>query len=77
MTHLILYTRHDCHLCDEAEELIAAVAPQAEIEKVDIEPELALVHRYGLRIPVIRRADSGAELDWPTDAEGLRQFLAA
>jgi hypothetical protein len=30
---------------------------------------------YGLRIPVLRRTDTGAELDWPFDAGQVVQFL--
>ena len=33
------------------------------------------VEQYGLRIPVLRRNDTGAELNWPFDAEQVVTFL--
>ena len=38
--------------------------------------DLGLQARYGERIPVLRREDSGAELDWPFDAVAIRAFIA-
>ena len=34
------------------------------------------VERYGLRIPVLRRCDTGNELNWPFDAEQVVAFLS-
>jgi hypothetical protein len=34
-----------------------------------------LFERYGLTIPVLRRCDNGAELNWPFDAEQVVAFL--
>ena len=36
----------------------------------------ALEARYGLRVPVLCDDDSGAELDWPFDAERVRAFCS-
>lgn len=52
---LILYSRPECHLCDE---LLAAAAPIAarhgrSIEKVNIDTDPTLRTRYGLDIPVL------------------------
>ncbi|MGB5062546.1 MAG: glutaredoxin family protein, partial [Candidatus Competibacter sp.] len=33
------------------------------------------LERYGVRIPVLRRLDTGNELDWPFDAAGVRCLL--
>ena len=35
----------------------------------------ALEAAYGARVPVLRREDTGAELDWPFDADAVRRFL--
>jgi hypothetical protein len=35
----------------------------------------ALLVRYGTRIPVLRRNDTGAELDWPFTRDQLLTFL--
>ena len=65
-----------CHLCDLAE---AEVMPLVEhgllVELIDIADSEALVEAYGLRIPVLRRVDTGAELGWPFDTEQIVAFL--
>ena len=72
---LILYQRDDCHLCDLALEVLArARAP--EFESVFIDDAEALEQRYGVRVPVLRDDDTGAELDWPFDGEQLTRFLS-
>ena len=45
------------------------------VELIDIVDSEALVEAYGLRIPVLRRVDTGAELDWPFDTEQIVAFL--
>ncbi|RYZ73248.1 MAG: glutaredoxin family protein [Lysobacteraceae bacterium] len=71
---LILYQRDDCHLCDLALEVLAA-ARVPEFDSVFIDDDEALEERYGMRVPVFRNGDTGAELDWPFDFERLRAFL--
>jgi hypothetical protein len=73
-TQFILYQRDDCHLCDLALEVLAqAHAP--EFDSVFIDGNETLEALYGARIPVLRDAGRGAELDWPFDADGLRRWL--
>jgi hypothetical protein len=72
---LILYQRDDCHLCDLALDVLAqAKAPDFASVFIDENPDLEM--RYGERVPVLRDAEAGRELDWPFDAAKLRQFLA-
>ncbi|WP_395608450.1 glutaredoxin family protein [Pseudomonas sp. B22129] len=65
-----------CHLCEVAE---AVLMPLVEhgllVELVDITDPDDLTEAYGLRIPVLRRVDTGAELDWPFDTEQVVSFL--
>lgn len=75
MSELVLYSRPDCHLCDEAAQLLAVVAPGRAYRTLDIEDDLALLDRYGVRVPVLRLEPSGAELGWPFDAAMLTRFL--
>lgn len=75
MTELILYDRPDCHLCEQAMGLLNAVGAGAAYTTVDIEQDINLIRRYGIRIPVLRRNDNGAELDWPFDSAALQRFL--
>jgi hypothetical protein len=35
-----------------------------------------LLEKYRIRIPVLRRDDNCAELDWPFDAPALQRFIA-
>ena len=71
---LILYQRDDCHLCDLALEVLSAVRVP-DFESVFIDDDDLLEQRYGLRVPVLRDAASGFELDWPFDAEVLRSSM--
>jgi len=74
MSDLILYQRDYCHLCDKALAVMAeAHAPDFDSEWVDDSPELE--QRYGTRVPVLRDARDGRELDWPFDAAAVRAFL--
>ena len=55
--------------------MVAAVDPLLLIKEMDISAEDKMTSVYGERIPVLRRSDSGAELDWPYGAEQLIRFL--
>lgn len=71
---LILYQRDTCHLCDLALAVLAE-ARVPEFDSVFIDDDDVLEARYGLRVPVLRDAARGIELDWPFDARMLRGFL--
>ncbi len=77
MSEVLLYSRPDCHLCEEAEELLARVAPERAVRVVDIEDDITLIDRYGIRVPVLRLEATGAELGWPFDSQGLAEFLGS
>ena len=70
-----LFRRDGCHLCEHAVEALrgAGVEPFAS-EWLEWTGPLA--ERYGARIPVLRRDDTGAELDWPFDPWAVRKFMA-
>jgi hypothetical protein len=72
---LQLLLRPSCLLCLEAEHALA-LAGIADFERVDIERHDGLEARYGTRIPVLRRAGDGAELDWPFTAADICQRFA-
>lgn len=76
MSHLILYQRDDCHLCDEALEVLArARAP--DFDSLWVDDSADLEQRYGTRVPVLRDTGSGRELDWPFDEAAVRAFLGS
>ena len=67
-----------CHLCEIAEaELFPLVEHGLLVELIDIGESEAMFETYGLRIPVLRRIDTGAELDWPFNADQVVAFLQA
>ena len=73
---LTLFQRDDCHLCDLALEVLAA-ARVPEFDSVFIDEDPTLDDRYGVRVPVLRREDDGAELDWPFGADEAAAFVSA
>lgn len=65
-----------CHLCEVAEALLMPLVEHGLlVELIDIADSDNLFEIYGLRIPVLRRVDSGAELGWPFDVEQVINFL--
>jgi glutaredoxin len=48
-----LVTRHGCHLCQEAEELLTQSGVEASLLDVDADPEL--LRLYDFRVPVLLR----------------------
>lgn len=69
---LILYSTLGCHLCEQALEVVSAAGfPRTALTIIDIADNDALIERYGLRIPVVKKGEDGAELGWPFD---LQQF---
>ena len=66
-----------CHLGEFAEaEIMPLVEHGLLVELVDIADSEALYEAYGLRIPVLRRVDTGAELEWPFDEAQVVNFLS-
>ncbi|MDH0729320.1 glutaredoxin family protein [Pseudomonas sichuanensis] len=65
-----------CHLCEVAEAMLMPFVEHGLlVELVDIADDEAQFERYSLTIPVLRRCDTGAELNWPFDAEQVVAFL--
>jgi hypothetical protein len=65
-----------CHLCEVAEaQLMPFVEHGLLVELVDIAEHEHLLDDYALRIPVLRRSDTGAELNWPFESEQIVEFL--
>lgn len=68
-----LFGTKACHLCEEAGEILRKARVAAV--HIDITEDDGLFQRYGLRIPVLQRLDSNAELDWPFDVASASRFL--
>jgi glutaredoxin len=70
---ILLYTRRGCHLCDEAEDMLAAHDVPAA--RVDVDGEPAAAARYGLRVPVLE-IDGEAVLEGRFEERRLAALLA-
>lgn len=74
---LTLFSRPECHLC---EALLAELTPLlpagATVDVVDVDSDVALERRYGLRIPVLMAGDTELSA-YPLDVERVRRYLAA
>ena len=70
---LQFYGTAGCHLCDDAKEILQQAGVNAAY--IDIVGDDELFERYGMRIPVLKRTDNGAELGWPFDVAEMTQFL--
>ena len=75
---LVFYTTDGCHLCEDAEKILKAVLnPEVfDVQCVDIAESNALIEQYDLTIPVLKRLDTAAELNWPFSVGSLMQFLS-
>lgn len=73
---LVLYMTCGCHLCEQAESVLREQAGVV-VRLVEIADDEELLERYGVRIPVLRRLDTGAELGWPFDADAVHRLLTA
>ena len=51
ISRLTLYTRAGCHLCERAEDLLAAHAVSCRL--VDVDADTAARENFGLRVPVL------------------------
>ena len=76
MISLTLYSRPDCHLCENMrEELVPLLRGRARIAVVDVGTNLELERRYGERIPVLT-AGSTELCCIRLDAARVESFLA-
>lgn len=74
---LNFYTTAACHLCEQAEYVLATtpLASPVAVNVIDISESEDLVERYGMRIPVLQRSDTGVELNWPFAAAEVQRLV--
>lgn len=73
----VLFGTSACHLCEQAEDVLAALLAQGcdwEVELVDIAENDNLMDRYALSIPVLQNKHSLQELCWPFDGDAVQAF---
>jgi glutaredoxin len=68
-----LITRQGCHLCQEAERLLADAGVTFELGDVDADPEL--LRLYDFRVPVLL-VDGRARAEGRMSRAGLKRALA-
>jgi len=73
---LTLYTRRNCHLCDEMKAIVREVGRTLPvvIEEVDVDRDPALARRYGMDVPVLVAGERELARHRVT-AERLRELL--
>ncbi len=71
----ILFGTSGCHLCEEAEVILANRIQQQELEYVDIAEQEKWQEKYAIKIPVLYHKDSGKELFWPFSAADVDSFV--
>ena len=56
MMEVKLYSRQDCHLCEEVKEILASLQAQYPhtLQEIDIESSDELLRQYALEIPVVK-----------------------
>jgi glutaredoxin len=77
MTDVIVYSRPECHLCEEAVEAIVALHSEGyrfELREVDIESDEGLLRSHLERIPVVE-VDGEVVSELLLDEAGLRARL--
>ena len=72
-----MYSRNGCHLCDEAEQIVAQVCADmgTDWERVDIDTDPALVERFTNEVPVTF-VDGKQHDFWRVDPARLRAALS-
>jgi hypothetical protein len=77
LTEVLVYSRPDCHLCEEAIAEIVAIRAEGrefELREIDIESEEGLLRRLLERIPVVE-VDGEVVSELRLDADALRARL--
>ena len=71
------FTGPECSLCDDAKALLAQLPEhqQPKVTEYNIRENTNHYHLYAVRIPVLKRDDTGDELGWPFDLTTLKHFL--
>lgn len=75
---LTLVTRRDCHLCEEARPVVAAVAARTSTEwvEIDVDSDPDLLREYSDQVPVVL-VDGKRHSYWRVDSVELEAALAS
>lgn len=73
---VVLYTRRDCHLCDDAKAVLERHFPAVAIASVDIDSDPELRQRFDEMVPVVQ-IDGQVRFKGRVNEVLLRRLLAA
>ena len=73
--NLYLYSTSHCHLCEIALDLVLQHVMADGLTVIEITDDEHLLALYGIKIPVLQRQDTLAELNWPFSKEDIANFL--
>ena len=76
MTHLILYSKKDCHLCEIAKEKLLEIQKEFPFSllEIDIEKEIWAFEKYKYLIPVIE-IDGKITFNYKVNEVELKKIL--
>ena len=74
---LQLYSRQGCHLCEDMREALRDYAPKLgfDVVVIDIDTDLALVNRFGTKVPVLMHQDHEI-CHYFLDSEALQMYFS-
>jgi hypothetical protein len=74
---LNLYTTSHCHLCEQAESMLAAFANDFDLQwsTIEIADDASLLNLYEIKIPVLKRLDNNHEICWPFTLNEIIKFI--
>ena len=77
MLELVLYSTTHCHLCEKAQTSLMNLTNQYDIiwTIIEIVTDEKLLERYGVKIPVIKRADNDNEICWPFTPDDIIKLI--
>lgn len=78
LPRVILYTRKDCHLCDDAKAIIETVKQEIpfSLDVLDVDTKSEWQTTYGLEVPVVFVNEKKFS-KYHVEPERLRQWLRA
>ena len=71
----ILYGTANCHLCENAINVIQLTNADIDLLVIDIMDNHELYTRYERIIPVLKCVQTGVEIQWPFQHNSLMQFF--
>jgi predicted DCC family thiol-disulfide oxidoreductase YuxK len=73
---ITLISGPNCHLCDQAKEILFPLleAKNIQLNELNVRDDIALFEQYGLRIPVVIFAD-GSDKGWPFTAAQIARKI--